>query len=232
MIENRISCICPTLNVLNELKVSMQCFVNQTHEDKELLILFYDHDTETKEYLLSLDKDWLKENNIRLFKYENTENVNLGALKSYLIEQSTGQYCAIWDSDDWSADNRLELQLKALKENNCVSCTLSGTLVYSQKHKDLRIGFKRPESGIEGTMVFEKDYFPQYENLVRNFDTMALVYLFDKGVNYVLDKPDLYVYRIYTNHNNSTSNHLDELYNLSETSKEDLSNIIKFIDNE
>ena len=228
--KTKINCITPTLNVLPKLKVAIDCYLNQTYENKEILILFYDHDTETKDYLLGLDKTWREENNIRLFHHKGNDSIKIGAVRNYLISQVTGEYTAIWDSDDYHGERRLEKQLKHINKHKSNSCTLSNVLVYSYKHKEMRKSANRLFDGWEGTMICKTDLIPLYENIKTNSDTPILRFLSENGHNKVLKNSNLYVYTIHNNTNVSTQNHLDELFKGCIKIKKDTSHLTKIFE--
>jgi glycosyltransferase involved in cell wall biosynthesis len=221
--KNKVSCITPTLNVLPKLKISINCYLGQTHPNKEMLILFYDHDLETKNYLLSLDKKWCSKNNIRLFHYKNNDDIKLGGVINFLVSQSKGEYIAIWDSDDWHSPERLKKQLSAIKRHKKISCTLHKILIRSEKYKDLRVSNSRLETGWEGTLLCKKENLYAYENIQSKYDSQLVIHLSDNDLNYVLKDFELYIYNIHTSHNCSSNEHLDNLYKSSKKTRKDYS---------
>jgi len=223
--KTKISCITPTLNVLSKLKVAIDCYLNQTYENKEILILFYDHDTETKDYLLGLDKTWREENNIRLFHYKHSDDVKLGGIINFLISQSNGEYIAIWDSDDWHGPKRLKNQLTEIKKYKKVSCTLSNVLIRSEKHKNIRISNSRLKTGWEGTILCKKENLYAYENIQSKYDSQLIIHLSDNDLNYVLNDSELYIYNIHNSQNVSSNEHLDNLYKTSKKTKKDYTHL-------
>jgi len=232
MTSLKVSCITPTLNVLPKLKVAIECYLNQTHSNREMLILFYDHDEKTKEYLLGLSKEWCKENNIRIFHYHHESKNKLGSIINFLISKVSGEYTMIWDSDDWHHPQRIESQLNHLLLNKKISCTLDSVLIYSHRHKDIVISNKRLDTGWEQTLLCKTEYIPPYENQQSKYDTPVLCYLVDNEMNCVLEETSMYMYTIHNNANASSNKHMDKLYETGTKTKIDYTNIIKKITNE
>lgn len=231
MKKNKVSCLVPTLNVAHKLKIAIKCFVEQSHDNKEMLILFRDHDVETKKYLLGLTPEWRQKHNIRLFLYTQDETHNLGSLLNFLISKADGEYCMIWDSDDWYNKNRIQKQLEYLISNDKVSCTLSNVLLYSYKYNTIKLSNSRDLEGWEQTLLCKTDYLPLYENIHPTHDTPVLFYLVSNNMNCVLKDSSLYIYTIHSNQNASSNEHLDLLYDISTDIEDDYSSQIKLISN-
>lgn len=210
MSENRVSAITVTRNRVKFLQKSIEYFINQTYDNKEMLIMYYDDDDETKNYLLSLDKTWRNDNNIRIFKHIPMEGIYLGSLRNFLIEQSTGEYIIIWDDDDYHAPERIEFQLEEILKDDLVACTLKSLLIFSETRQEVKLSFERIE-GWEGTLMCLKDKMPLYMNLQRYEDTPVLENLFLNQKAKSVHNPDLYVYYLHSN-NISTEYHKEELF--------------------
>ena len=124
----KVSTITITRERVEYLKLCIDYYVKQTHSNKEMLILYYDDDTHTKEYLRGLDNDFVNKHCIRTMNYKIQPNIHLGALRNYLISKSTGDYIIIWDDDDYHAENRIESQLKHILDNNIIANTLKSLM--------------------------------------------------------------------------------------------------------
>lgn len=59
MKKEKISCLCITNDRVDFLKRSIECFINQTHNSKELLIFYTKDDIETKKYSKSIESNRL-----------------------------------------------------------------------------------------------------------------------------------------------------------------------------
>lgn len=110
-----VSIIMPVCNNEKYLSDSIESILNQTYENIELLIL----DDGSKDKSLSIIEKYALDNkNIRIISRNNKGVANS---ISELIKYSNGEYIARMDGDDISYLNRIETQIKYLKENSDVS---------------------------------------------------------------------------------------------------------------
>jgi len=208
--EIKVSAITITRNRVEYLKRCIEYFCNQTHPNKEHMILYYNDDEDTKKYLRGLDEKFLEDNNIRISNYKPIEHVHLGALRNYLISKSTGEYIIIWDDDDMHDEKRMEEQLAQIINSPFSACTLSTLILFSEKHQEIRESSKRNE-GWEGTLMCKKDHMPAYSNLKRYEDTPVLQKLVASDKLFTYYAPYLYVYRLHSG-NISVENHKESLF--------------------
>lgn len=106
-----VSVIMPVCNNEKYLSDSIESILNQTYENIELLIL----DDGSKDKSLSIIEKYALDNkNIRIISRDNKGVAN--SIRE-LIKYSNGEYIARMDGDDISYLNRIEIQIKYLKEN-------------------------------------------------------------------------------------------------------------------
>jgi glycosyltransferase involved in cell wall biosynthesis len=118
-----ISVIIPTYNRFQYLLNTLKSVKNQTYKNIEIIVI-NDCSTE-KEYY---SHDW-KDDDIKIIHLEVNSKKKFGfACAGYVrnegIKISKGKYIAFCDDDDIWFPNKLELQLKAMKE---LSCKMSST---------------------------------------------------------------------------------------------------------
>ncbi|HEY3394207.1 MAG TPA: FkbM family methyltransferase, partial [Lacipirellulaceae bacterium] len=116
--SDKISVIMTTYNSASYVKNAVLSVLEQTHDDLELIVVDDASSDNTFEILLELSRTDPRVRPFKMFKNRGTY-----WCKNYGITRSTGRYIAFQDSDDASAPERLELQLRELQENNCVMCT-------------------------------------------------------------------------------------------------------------
>ena len=107
-----------TYNSASYVKNAVLNVLQQTHDELELIVVDDASSDNTFEMLLELARTDPRVRPIKMFKNRGTY-----WCKNYGITRSTGRYIAFQDSDDVSAPERLELQLRELQETNCVMCT-------------------------------------------------------------------------------------------------------------
>ena len=105
----KVSIVMPAYNALPFLKKAVDTILNQTHANIELLVADDASSDGTKEYLDGLDDPRVK-------RYHNDSN--LGYLKTCnkLMALATGDYITFQDADDYSSENRIEIQLSVFEK--------------------------------------------------------------------------------------------------------------------
>jgi glycosyltransferase involved in cell wall biosynthesis len=157
-------------------RVAIQCFKNQTHSNKNLLII--NHGEES----LKSDDDRILE--IRI-KKKPTDTV--GDLRNIGLEHASGDFIINWDDDDWYHPRRIEVQLAAQQGDSAV--LLKRRLHYSFENGCARYSV-RPK-GAEATVLHPRDTKFRYPSLVRRSDSVFVRY-FDRRI--ALDNnPCLYI---------------------------------------
>ena len=208
----KISCITVTKNRVPFLEKSISYFINQTYENKEMVIVYYNTDKITERYLKD-NQDYLNGNNIFFYKIIEDEGIFLGAIRNFGISKATGDWIVIWDDDDYYTNNRLESQYNYCIDNNLDSSTLKCILVYSERYQETKCSFERAE-GWEGSLICKKDIMPKYKNIKKGEDTPVLMYLVFNNNFGAQFNPDLYVY-LFHDTNTSGSRHKEELWDNS-----------------
>jgi glycosyltransferase involved in cell wall biosynthesis len=87
--------------------LAVQCFLDQTYANRELIILDNNPDGQTIEHLLPQDER---------IRYYRVPRQPVGALRNLGTSYANGEICITWDCDDWYAPTRIEEQVKRLQE--------------------------------------------------------------------------------------------------------------------
>ena len=110
---NKVSIIMPSYNAAKFIAASIQSVIGQTYRNWELLIT----DDCSKDDTVKIVEQFLeKDNRIKLFS--TGKNSGPACARNKSLENATGKYIAFLDSDDIWASNKLETQLKFMKEKN------------------------------------------------------------------------------------------------------------------
>ena len=127
-----ISVVCPFYNEEKYIKESVESVLNQSYHNIEL-ILVNDGSTD-KSY--DIIKDIIRQDSrVKYFKKSNSRTVSNP--RNYGAKKATGKFIAFIDADDIWKNNKLELQLKKIK-NNYLSCTAAD---YRIKNSNFRSNF-------------------------------------------------------------------------------------------
>lgn len=201
-----ISCICVTRNNVLLLERSIDCFLKQTYNYKELVVLIEDNDYVTIEFM----KKFVNIESIKTLIVKKDENIKLGSLRNKAIRHASGEYICQWDDDDWYHDQRLEVQLNLLTKFKKEGIILGRWLIVNSISKKVYISHNRLW---EGSILCKKDLLlDKYENLSQGEDTTVIKSLYDN--NYLLidvEHPYLYIYN-YHGKNTCSEEHWKQIF--------------------
>lgn len=102
--DPKITCIMPTANRPNFISLSIENFLKQDYNNKELVII--DDGTNPIDYLIPNDS------RIKYFYFEPKHTI--GTKRNWACEKASGEIITHWDDDDWYADDWLSHQVNAL----------------------------------------------------------------------------------------------------------------------
>jgi glycosyltransferase involved in cell wall biosynthesis len=184
--EPLVSCLCITRDRVPLLRRAVFCYLSQTYQPRELIVLYDADDTATRDYLATLS-----EPSIRAIEAPSLPRLRLGALRNLSLQVSRGPLVAQWDDDDWCAPARLAEQVDALRVSGKPACVLWRWLLYDAPR---RAAFLSGERAWEGSLVAERAAVPPYPDLCQGEDVPVINCLWEREQLALLDRPDLYVY--------------------------------------
>lgn len=202
-----ISCICITRNRPLLLYKAIDCFVNQSYPNKELIVLYESDDILTPEIL----KKCKYLAGIIIYCVERSIHKKLGFLRNLAIKKASGQYICQWDDDDWFHSDRLMIQYQYLQLNSQPCCVLTEWTIFNEK---TRQAYKSLRRNWEGSLLAESSQFDvfQYYNLRRGEDTPLIQAISNQNLlAEINEKPWLYIYRHHTK-NTFGNRHFNNLY--------------------
>ncbi len=168
------------------LRRAISCFLKQTYQPRELLVLFEADDFATREYLATLN-----EPSVFGVEVPVSPKLSLGSLRNLSVKVSRGHFLAQWDDDDWHGPTRLADQIGAVLAGRKAACVLSRWILYDQ------VAHAAYLSGIrlwEGSLVAERSAMSLYLDSWRGEDTCVIDRIFSEGILVTLEQPQLYVY--------------------------------------
>ncbi|MCO6433790.1 glycosyltransferase [Nitrosomonas nitrosa] len=113
-----VSCIMPTCNRREFIPRAIEYFLRQDYPNKELIIL--DDGEDCVADLIPPDP--------RICYFQDKNRQKVGAKRNWLCEQARGEIIVHWDDDDWSAPNRVSLQVDAICREEADICGLNRIL--------------------------------------------------------------------------------------------------------
>lgn len=205
-----VSCICVTHKKPAFLKRAIGCFLAQTYENKQLVVLYEDHDLATCHFV---EMEHFPAN-VKLVKVSGSPKRTLGTLRNMAIEASEGLYVCQWDDDDWYHKDRLVCQFDAIVKAKTAGSILTQWLVFDYGNSKAYMSNIR---SWEGSIMCSKEFILKkgYDNVPRGEDTSLINYLTErKSLAFINNMAGLYIY-VYHGSNTWTFNHFNEIFNHS-----------------
>jgi teichuronic acid biosynthesis glycosyltransferase TuaG len=112
-LNSLVSIITPSYNTSRFIGETIECVINQTYKNWELLIT---DDFSVDNSVEIIESYMKKDSRIKLLRMDS--NIGAAAARNVSIENAKGRYIAFLDSDDIWKPNKLERQLKFMSDNN------------------------------------------------------------------------------------------------------------------
>ena len=203
----KVSCLMITKNRDQLARRAIQCFLNQTYTNKELIII------DEGERLL---EKWLIENPTPQITYFRQKTpASLGELRNKAVQHATGEYVTQWDDDDLSHPESLSIKIAFLQVFNAEICILQRQYIWNQEAAAIGLSHRY---FWEATFMAKKNVMPLYPQQRRGEDVPVITELVANNRCVLLDYPTLYVYSIHGNNTFQTThfvkmwNHCSEFY--------------------
>lgn len=184
--EALVSCLCVTRNRVPMLRRAVACFLAQTYQARELVILYESDDPTTREFVQTLS-----DARILALEVSVSARLVLGALRNLAVRACRGTYIAQWDDDDWYAPARLEAQMHAIQSTGRTGCVLTRWTLYDSVNRSAMLSGERPW---EGSLVAKRESVPAYAEISKQEDTPVIERMLHANQLVGLNRPDLYVY--------------------------------------
>ncbi|MEX0609953.1 MAG: glycosyltransferase family 2 protein [Balneolaceae bacterium] len=157
-----------TANRTQLAKRAVECFLNQTYHNKELIVI----DDGKEDYSAILSK--IPSEQIKYLKLEEKPDSVLGKLRNMSLEKATGDYLMQWDDDDWYHPDRIKVQAEILDKGNDACCLSSAIM-----HLDTQDFINHPfngvlPDGIPGSIMHKRNDSIRYPETRRAEDTVYL----------------------------------------------------------
>ena len=133
-----VTAIMPYYNKQNYFYSSFKSFINQEFKNKELIIVYDNHDAKDLIYIKKIIHNF---KHIRLLI--NHKNIGAGASRNKALKIAKGDYIAFLDSDDIWDSRKLKVQIDFMKKNNI---NFSHTSYKIIDYKGKIIGYRKAKS--------------------------------------------------------------------------------------
>jgi len=166
--QPKISCLTVTANRKHLMKRAVQCFQNQTYQNKELVVVD-DGKQDLGKLLQSLPAE-----EVNYIKLEKKPENTLGKLRNKSLQEAGGDFLVQWDDDDWYHPKRIEIQANKLMDGYD-ACCLSGSLMHLDEEPYMHhpyVGYL--SNGIPGSIMHRANADIQYPHKRRAEDSIYL----------------------------------------------------------
>ena len=111
-----ISVVIPMYNAENTIAKSLESVLNQTYKEKIEVLIVNDGSKDSSRMIV---EKFIENNNSEvIIKLINKENGGVSSARNLGLQNATGFYIALLDSDDEWLSNKLERQIEILKNNS------------------------------------------------------------------------------------------------------------------
>lgn len=166
--NDKVSCLIVTADRKELLKRSLHSYKNQTHQNKEVVVVDNGH-----ERVDDLLKDF-NSDEVRYIRVEPSPDNILGDLRNISLEKATGDFLTCWDDDDWFHPERIEIELKTLKQGYD-ACCLTGNLFHIDTEKFMDHPYRGAlPNGSPSSIMHRRSSEIKYPSLRREEDTVYL----------------------------------------------------------
>jgi glycosyltransferase involved in cell wall biosynthesis len=131
----RVSCLMVTRDRLALAKRAMRCFADQTHCNRELVVL--SEGSARTRGALERHATALGLDNVRLIP-EPQPGMTLGALRNVAMAEASGDVVCQWDDDDCCHPDRIRLQLERMLADKARACCFTDQLHYREDDNSVR----------------------------------------------------------------------------------------------
>ena len=166
-----VTVIVTTYNRKELLKKTINSIINQTFKNFELIVVDNFSDYNFLQFITSF-------NDPRIKPFQNQNNGIIAINRNYGLKRVKGEYIAFCDDDDYWEQNKLEEQLKYVKDDNLIGVGTSLKLINSDS--SIIKERKKDENRLLGLdeIVFES--VPLSSLIIKNIGV-----LFDEDINFL-----------------------------------------------
>jgi glycosyltransferase involved in cell wall biosynthesis len=161
-----ISVILPVYNGSATLMDTINSVLNQTFKDFKLYIC-NDHSNDNSEKIVK------SFNSKKIYYVKNEKNIGLSKTRKKLLNLAAGNFIAFIDQDDIWIENKLEIQIKKIRQEKSIMCHTD----YVFEHKELKIN-----------KILKSKNKISYNDLIMGSSVGASTVLFNKKKSHFTNK--------------------------------------------
>jgi hypothetical protein len=185
-----VSCIMVTRGWVNPARWSIECFLNQTYGNRELVVLTTNEDGDLADYIQSLNDPRIR------FVGVFPRGISLGAQRNLAVGEARGEFICTWDDDDLFGADRITAGITAITTSGSAAAFLERICIWWPARQQVVISARHHW---ENTMIARRSALPPYPELDRSEDSEAVAQLVLANPISIIDDPNLFVYVVWGN---------------------------------
>jgi glycosyltransferase involved in cell wall biosynthesis len=146
-----VSCITPTYNRTELLKHSIEQWLEQSYQNKELVIID-DGEKSVEKIVKKFHRP-----NIQYIRWQ--DKISIGRKRNIACEYARGEYIAHWDDDDWNHTNRLAEQANTLQVSNAAATGYNSIYIYNKPSNRAIHYYEDHYTLVGGTLMYVKNHW-------------------------------------------------------------------------
>lgn len=175
----KVSVIIPAYNAALTIRETVNCVQQQTIKNIEIIVIDDGSSDNTVEIVQNI-----AESRLKIFSYQNA---GVSSARNRGIAHAQGEYITFLDADDlWSLD-KLELQLRVLKNNFGAAVAYSWTKFIDCQGKFLYSGISPHHQGNVFQALLQKNFLLSGSNILISRETLQFNSGFDPELSYSAD---------------------------------------------
>ena len=199
----KVSCMMLTYKRLEAFQRALDCYMSQTYKDKELVVV----SNGTSEYNDKIRDMTIKYPDINFVRIDKPHSFTTGDLRNIGLESSIGDYICIWDDDDISRKDRLQVQMTPIKLSMSQGSLLKKFMMKYEGGCDYAINWAQ---GAAATILFKKTDM-RYKALNKGEDSDFISRFGEKyTINHLNLHPKIYTY-VYNDDNLTDKEEFDNI---------------------
>ena len=153
----KVSILIPLYNCEKYIAETLECAINQTWQDKEIIVVDDGSTDNSYQIAKSYESD--------ILKVYTQKNKGASAARNNAYSKSTGELIQYLDADDLLSPNKVEEQVKIYQNNLNTECIICSNIIYFTDNIITGLEFPRAQ-------IITTDYCPGEELLIDIFDYM------------------------------------------------------------
>jgi glycosyltransferase involved in cell wall biosynthesis len=197
-----VSCAMVSRGNVEILRHSIGCFLRQTYNNLELVVILQDMTPSLRSYF-----DSIKNAGRRVRIYTVPPALKLGDLRNMAIARARGSLICQWDDDDLHHPRYLDYMVGFMEANAVGAAFLTQWTIWWPSRRQFALSQYR---FWEGSIVADRSLIPIYPSLEKREDTFVIAAMTRRRAIVAVQAPQLYVYTV-TGENTWDERHMESM---------------------